>query len=212
MEKPRFEIAQNLAWDALTEHTDGTFPINLYGTISTIPDLKIKTYSEWADELLRRKEVLELGLTNRQQLIDCLGSNDSVLIANHTDNIILYDETKEITQCRWNVAHELGHYFLGHGGSFGHGGSESYEVQEKEANYFARQLLTPIPIVTKIIKSGESFNDISSLADFFWVSYSVMNYTIDNIRKMPFYIMSLELENKFGPFIADMLTGRKKIS
>lgn len=206
MEKPRFEIAQNLAWDALTEHTDGTFPINLYGTISTIPDLKIKTYSEWADELLRRKEVLELGLTNRQQLIDCLGSNDSVLIANHTDNIILYDETKEITQCRWNVAHELGHYF------FGHGESESYEVQEKEANYFARQLLTPIPIVTKIIRSGESFNDISSLADFFWVSDFVMSYTIDNIRKMPFYIMSLELENKFGPFINRYVDGTKKIS
>lgn len=134
------------------------------------------------------------------------GLKEEEFDANHTDNIILYDETKEITQCRWNVTHELGHYF------FGHGGSESYEVQEKEANYFARQLLTPIPIVTKIIKSGESFNDISSLADFFWVSYSVMNYTIDNIRKMPFYIMSLELENKFGPFITDMLTGRKKIS
>lgn len=206
MEKPRFEIAQNLAWDVLTEHTDGTFPINLYGTISTIPDLKIKTYSEWADELLERKGVLELGLTNRQQLIDCLGSNDSVLIANNTDNIILYDETKEITQCRWNVAHELGHYF------FGHGVSESYEVQEKEANYFARQLLTPIPIVTKIIRLGESFNDISSLADFFGVSNFVMNYTIDNIRKMPFYIMSLELENKFGPFINRYVDGTKKIS
>jgi len=75
----------------------------------------------------------------------------------------------------FSVAHELGHYFLpGHidavlgGGNIhrSHAGFISNDRHEKEADYFAANILMPTPLFTDAMKrAGDGFIAIKSLAD-----------------------------------------------
>jgi hypothetical protein len=66
--------------------------------------------------------------------------------------IIFDDSLKNTPRLRWSIAHELGHIFLGHFVNFEATSlhedglsDEKYGVLEKEAHWFAAQLLSPKP-------------------------------------------------------------------
>lgn len=69
-------------------------------------------------------------------------------LTNKSIHLILYNDKNNIGNQRWTIAHELGHYFLKHNEESKESivarnslSTTKYEVYEKEANCFARELL-----------------------------------------------------------------------
>lgn len=85
---------------------------------------------------------------------------------------------------RFTLAHELGHFVLGHqnaprdsAASFSsHAGSSI----EREANQFAAELLMPSDAVAKAVRSGQ-FKSVDELAKAFGVSKVAMTYRVNNL-------------------------------
>lgn len=80
------------------------------------------------------------------------------------------------TRKRFTIAHELGHYCLGHGSSYRDTSSEAWyrtapEEQKKEidANLFAADLLMPAPAVKAVI-DGMGIRDAKRIREMFDVS------------------------------------------
>lgn len=94
-----------------------------------------------------------------------------------------------IARRTYTVAHELGHYFLGHQpdeyGLYRRNNSYSgtKEEKEKEADCFAANLLMPENMIRKELREYPFLkNSIQLLADRFGVSPSAMTYRLINLR------------------------------
>ena len=88
---------------------------------------------------------------------------------------ILYNSSvKRAGNVRWDVSHELGHIYLSH--------ELETDIEEAEANAFARQLLMPEYTVWKIW-TEYGIKNIYALASIFAVSDVIAEYRIDNLKK-----------------------------
>lgn len=192
--KPNYRKASNLATDVLINYSNGILPIDLNYIISNIQDLNIMTFSDWYDSLSSK---LPSWASTKTDLIAPLGSNDSILLPGNDRFLLLFNEEFEDTKCRWNIAHELGHYFLFHVKN----DYRTYtEIQEKEANCFARHLLTPFYLVSTISRLT-NIKSPAGLADYFSVSNCVMDYTIGNMGKLSWIPINDELKEKFNFYL-----------
>lgn len=106
---------------------------------------------------------------------------DSELLASNSDygftfldpstqrRIILYNETLPESCIRFTIAHELGHYILGHLPK----DQIASKAAEREANCFARNLLCPAPIAKELsLTSPEEYKNL------FHVSLEMANISI----------------------------------
>lgn len=98
--------------------------------------------------------------------------------------VIEYNVADSQTRQRFTIAHELGHFVLGHADaprdlptSFG---ASVKDPRERAANQFAAELLMPTWAVKKISRSGR-FSDVSQLATAFAVSQMAMSYRLVNL-------------------------------
>lgn len=86
---------------------------------------------------------------------------------------------------RFTVAHELGHYVLGHKDSprdsAQNFGSGVVDPRERAANQFAAELLMPSDAVRRVVASGQ-FNSVNELAQAFQVSGVAMGYRLNNLQ------------------------------
>lgn len=99
-------------------------------------------------------------------------------------HVIEYQPTEARVRQRFTVAHELGHYALGHGTrardtamQFSSGTSDP---AERAANQFAAELLMPADAVHSIVSSGQ-FRTVDELARVFDVSKVAMSYRMTNL-------------------------------
>ena len=208
---PDYALAQKTASSILKLYASPILPINLHQTISNIPNLNVRTYTQ----------ISETCNCSVDEVCEIVDSNDGVLWYRKSsdDYALVYNDT--ITnegQKRFTIAHELGHYFLRHDEQNGISctsidrlklfDSEEYKTDEKEANYFAKRLLAPIPLIndlTTILKSV----DVFTLANVFDVSLTVAQYIIDNmnnLQKCGFYPADTELSALFQPAVAEAAT------
>lgn len=104
-------------------------------------------------------------------------------------NTIYVNVDNSIARRTYTVAHELGHYFLGHKpdeyGLYRRNNSYSgtKEQKEKEADCFAANLLMPEDMIRKELKEYPFLkNSIQLLASRFGVSPSAMTYRLINLR------------------------------
>lgn len=78
------------------------------------------------------------------------GEKGKVLTNGH-DWIIVYDDTQPVPVCRFTLAHELGHFFLGHDLKYAkYAGIQEFVGKgksEKQADAFATRLLCPACIL-----------------------------------------------------------------
>ena len=96
---------------------------------------------------------------------------------------IIYNSNEATTRQRFTIAHEIGHYALGHGLSFRDGTNEfnlhNYEVPEVEANRFAAELLMPGDVVERYaLKRRQT---LASLAKLFDVSRVAMKIRLQTL-------------------------------
>jgi len=95
---------------------------------------------------------------------------------------------------RFSIAHELGHHLLGHTGKIGSPTKPNTDTDEKEANYFAAELLMERSRVVKILKEMQSFYaqslDFPSIvllsANHLQVSYSALSRRLIKLGVIPF--------------------------
>lgn len=157
-----------------------TIPINLNDIIYKTKNLRICPYSQFAHNKCTIQEV-----------IDFFGSELGAYACTRDRSkcVIYYNDTKKnIGLERFTIAHELGHHFLGHyrymldGNILLRGLSNpDYSAIEKEANCFARNLLSPIYLIHSI---GIIANDTEKIKDIFNISLSAAktrteSYTLD---------------------------------
>ena len=191
------------AYDFLDRYSNGRLPINLLDIINKIENLHLIKYTRFAhDRKLKLKEVCEL-----------LQSEDGALwYQTVTDTyILLYNDTitnKE--RIRFTIAHELGHYVLKHNEktektilSRYNLTEDEYNTFEKEANFFAKHLLVPFPVLGNYSLFFHQMDD-RFIRTVFRVSYSVANYVIGNLKSMSSFGLVKEghnVERRFAKYI-----------
>lgn len=99
--------------------------------------------------------------------------------------VIKYSRTDSSVRRRFTVAHELGHFVLGHGDrprddakSFG---VNVTDPQERAANRFAAELLMPAAALRRLVGTA-TLSSIEELAQAFAVSKVAMGYRLSNLQ------------------------------
>ncbi len=98
--------------------------------------------------------------------------------------LIQYRSTESDVRQRFTIAHELGHFVLGHGGAYRDNPDNfslaNHDPLEVSANRFAAELLMPEDVLNYlVIKRG--INGIAKLADMLQVSQVAMQYRLKNL-------------------------------
>jgi Zn-dependent peptidase ImmA (M78 family)/RNA polymerase subunit RPABC4/transcription elongation factor Spt4 len=179
----RKEQISLIAYKVLSEYTDKRLPVSPKKIVKKIPNISITTFDKEA-----RKEHRLFS-----EILKQLHSNDgTIFYAGKLTNqyVISYNSRiRSKKQQRFTIAHELGHYFLGHCASsdtpttLHRNGltDEQYNSIELEANYFAGQLLAPKALVKKALKVSESnLPPVDIVKNVFNISSFSANIAISN--------------------------------
>lgn len=93
-------------------------------------------------------------------------------------------DTDTLQRQRFTLAHELGHFALGHGGGFRDNSASfnlnNYDSREVAANAFAAELLMPKRAIDYVI-TEKNVVDFMELASLFNVSIPAMKYRLKNL-------------------------------
>jgi len=108
-------------------------------------------------------------------------------------NTIFINNQDPTNRQQFTVAHELGHYKLGHQNAGVLLRQQIYESQkpaiEKEADEFAGNLLVPLPMLKGVMKEydlDERSVDVELLARIFGVSKEVIKIRLERLKKTQF--------------------------
>lgn len=144
---PRYRFATQMALETFSYFNVLSFPLDVKALIKA-EGIKLKKYSTIAKKI---------GITIEQVCQDYQTDLAYIFRTESGQYSIAYNDTKADYLIRFSLAHELGHYALRHLEDFdetilqyrGDGLTEQkYDVLEKEANCFARNLLAPAPIAS----------------------------------------------------------------
>lgn len=152
------------AYDLILAHWDGNLPVNVEAIARQIGIQVIPAFG---------MEGGESGRISR-------GHDDSYVIE--------YDASQARVRQRFTVAHELGHFALGHlergqrefRDKPEHFMSQVAQPREAAANNFAAKLLMPERILKYVIEE-KRVTDVPSLANIFDVSKAAMTYRLRNL-------------------------------
>lgn len=179
--KVDYALAQKLAYETVQRSQQKKLPLSIKRIIRSFPNLHLQKYTTFA-----KRHNLSL-----EDVYERIESEDGCLwMKNSKTYIILYNDTIENSgRIRFTLAHELGHYLLKHNEKSKKTimsryslSDDEYDVFEKEANYFAKRLLAPIPLVDLYVAN---WNKIvaSSIEYAFDTSYTVANFIINDLNK-----------------------------
>lgn len=149
---PNYNKATNLAYQVLLFYGLHTLPIDLEYLIKRLPaNVRIKSYSDLAT----------LSQQTYADLLPKLPSEKGFFAYQwiNANYLIYYNDLRDNHSIRFTIAHELGHYFLDHI-------IENTET-DKEANCFARNLLSPYPVIASAqLITAESISACCNISDF----------------------------------------------
>jgi len=106
------------------------------------------------------------------------------LVPDEKSAVIRYNPADSAKRQRFTIAHELGHYVLGHGHAFrdpsSHFSMSYYDPREVDANQFAAEILMPELAVNVLVKQRK-IRDVNELARIFDVSVNAMSYRLKKL-------------------------------
>lgn len=185
---PDYNRATNAAYETLTKYA-GDYPIiDIYGLLSSFPNVEIYTYSEMAKRF---------GLSFYDFCSNFSSSNHGFTIRRdkngRTSYIVLYNERKDATTIKFTLAHETGHIVMNH--------QEDGEIEDKEANCFARNILCPVPVINNFdLQTYSDYMECFRISEPFAIAASG-NYSSDK------YYISQENYNKIDELSYFNITG-----
>lgn len=200
--QPNYSKAEIKAYETIITSKTTLLPINLKVIINQFHNLHLQKYSTFArDNGMTVPGVC--ALLNSEE--GCLWRR------NDNQYIIFYNDTvRPKERIRFTIAHEIGHFVLGHLEFANKTNLSRYSLSdlenkafEKEANYFAKRILAPMPVVYDFISI---WNRISAdlITDIFDVSFTVSSYIIGDLkraRKYGFFRDSHKVNSQFNNFI-----------
>lgn len=142
----KYKNARNAAWQCLIDYNISELPIKPT-LIARAADIKV----------IRNSSVNELSP---------LESGASILIGSQW--YIIYDDKNSIEHCRFTIAHELGHIFLGHELAKGYHSRKiniNKPAIEQEADVFASRLLAPACVLWALdLYTAEEISKLCSIS------------------------------------------------
>ncbi len=129
---PDYERATNAAYYVLRNYNYKFPEVDIRYILFTRPNIKICSYSTAAKRF---------GISHNGFTYNFASSEHGFTVADYDNDrfIIYYNDWKDDKTIRFTMAHELGHIVLRH--------HEDNDVENKEANCFARNILCPIQVV-----------------------------------------------------------------
>lgn len=179
--QPNYANAQKLAYDLVIQSGQNLLPMSMKKLIRSFENLHIQKYTVFA-----KKQ--GLSMDDMYELVD--SEEGCLWMRSDGTYLILYNDTiTNSGRIRFTLAHELGHYILKHNEKTGKTilpryslSDVEYDIFEKEANYFAKRLLAPIPLVDLYIANWKKI--LPSCIEFaFDTSYTLANYVIKDLIK-----------------------------
>ena len=167
---------------ALREYGDFLMPLRLELLIDRLSnEIKLIPYTLFMDKYhLSEEEVISM-------LDSDLGA--CVYKPGSCQYLILYNDMMQTVICRFTIGHELGHIFLKHHEIAGSNilsrtfvPKQQYEEFEKEANAFARNLLSPATLAN-IVQKRSPTTAIGDLCRYFYISPSAAQVRLDFIQR-----------------------------
>ncbi len=121
----KYTNARNAAWQCLIEYDVSSLPVSV--------------------KLIAKDAGIKL---IKESDVSCLSPNEiGISIISGNQWYIVYNDSCSRQRCRFTIAHELGHIFLGHSlenkGQFTQTFNKTESFAEQEANIFASRLLSP---------------------------------------------------------------------
>ena len=158
---PDYKLAAERAIEVLEDSDITQAPIVLMRIIDRYSgDIKLVRYTSLASKYM--KSVSDIVAMFDSDMGFCAYEPAS----NHY--VIYINDTHSDAWIRFTIAHELGHIFLEHHKKAGASTmnrlfipEEDYKEYEKEANVFARNLLSPAPLAKDVVT--DSFNDLEKM-------------------------------------------------
>ena len=147
-EKPRFAYVTQIAYDFLLEYGYNSFPIDSFKVLEDLSEYVICIPWSEARSILKSQDPFHLREIHAEART--MRSRDE------GKYYIVYDDVRANSDHRitWTIMHEVGHILLGHLTDFGEtaldrGGltNKKYGVLEKEAHYFAAEVLMPTALL-----------------------------------------------------------------
>lgn len=153
-----YKNARNAAWQCLLDYNVTSLPVNVMQIAKTAG---IKVVKNSKAKLLLPNESGASFINNKQWYI-------------------VYDDTAAKQRCRFTVAHEMGHIFLGHKikrNQHTQNFNSSRPIAEQEADIFASRLLAPACVIWGL--KLKSTNEIAKVCD---ISISAAEFRAERMK------------------------------
>lgn len=205
--KPNFKKAEYAAYNLLEQNKVTTLPIKVKSLVKHIPNLKIKTYSWYAST---HNLTIEETCEHFESDEGCCWYRKS-----KGSYVIFYnDRIENKGRVRWTIAHEIGHFILKHNEItnktiFNRNSltSDEYDVFEKEANCFARNLLAPQSLMYELRPTNPNV-----VSDIFNISLeaakNVLDFFNNGLKKGIIYSRNTTIHKLFNRTIQKYKYGK----
>jgi len=173
--KPDYTNAFNMAYEVIYNYSPRELPIDLERLVQKLKMVKLVTYSE----LCSARGI------DYSEAVGFLGSELGTLVRTGNRYFIYFNDRKRSPYLdRFTIAHELGHFFLNHleeGEILAETFDKNvHDVFEKEANCFARNLLSPILLLESLLDNFEATKEnIETVSRYFGVSKQAAKARLD---------------------------------
>lgn len=128
---PNYKRATNAAYEILQKYNGSLPKVEIQKIINKLNSVNIYKYSEIAKRF-------GIGVYDFKHTIAPSEFGYTIFDTREDRWLLIYNESKCEETIRFTLAHELGHIVLNH--------TDDNEINNSEANCFARNILYPIPI------------------------------------------------------------------
>lgn len=199
-EKARYEVATNKAHQFIEEYKINSFPVDPFNLAKKM-EIPLTSYSELSS----------INGQTTEFIIEQFGSEDGFTIFQNGRYSIVYNDdlTNSDKRLNFTLLHEFGHIYLGHF-KFkktlllrNNLAEHEYKVLENEADCFARNVLSPAPIVNNL-----GFKHPGIISNIFNISFQAAKARLGYLENDIYYskrsLSYGKIEEMFYKFIYKM--------
>ena len=195
MTVPNYNRAARMAYRTLLALRVCSFPVDPLQILSFCKNARVHTF----DELVRNYE----GYEEYHRYVDLkrllLGGRDALLARREFPGgtvayELFFDDRTDPRRVRFTLAHELGHIILKH--------RREEEWEEKEADYFAVQLLAPDPVFAPLSATGMDMAQYRTVSELFFISSTAARRRVSGpVLHQPDEALYAAVRDQFSAFI-----------